>query len=82
MILPTTVLLIAALLPLTWAYPVVTGPTAGEAISGLSLDITWKDNDASPTLSQLANYQIFLCAGGNDADNFVRPAAAGPGDQF
>jgi len=69
-----TIALLTALLSLASAYPVVTAPAAGDTITGLSLSISWKDNNESPTISDLANYQIFLCAGGNDDDNFIQLA--------
>jgi hypothetical protein len=85
MILRTIYLLAAALLSsLTLADVLVTGPEAGDTITGLTLDITWKDSGDSPALTDLASYQLFLCAGGNDEDNYVsqREGLTATADRF
>lgn len=64
--------LLAALLPLTFADVEFTTPNAGQAISGLTLDVEWKDSGDDPKISELATYQMFLCAGGNDEGDYVR----------
>ena len=64
--------LLAALLPLTFADVEFTTPGAGKSVSGLTLDVEWKDSGDKPKLSELATYQMFLCAGGNDEGDYVR----------
>lgn len=61
----------AALLSFVLADVQVTSPAPGDSISGLTLDIEWKDSGKTPKLADLASYQIFLCAGGNSDSNFV-----------
>jgi hypothetical protein len=73
MILRTSYLLAAAaFFSLASADVEVVSPQAGDSITGLNLEIEWKDSGNTPPLSQLANYQLFLCAGGNDDSNYVR----------
>lgn len=68
------VLLLAttALFSFTLADVSVTSPAPGDTITGLSLEIEWKDSGKSPKLADLASYQVFLCAGGNTDTSFVR----------
>ncbi|KIX06782.1 uncharacterized protein Z518_04758 [Rhinocladiella mackenziei CBS 650.93] len=72
MILRSVYLLATALLSFTLADIQVTGPVAGDTITGLSLDIEWKDSGNSPPISDLTSYQVFLCAGGNSDSNFIQ----------
>ena len=65
------VALLAALLSFTFADVEFTTPSAGQSLSGLTLDIEWKDSGDDPTISELATYQMFLCAGGNDEGDYV-----------
>jgi len=75
MILRSTYLLAtAALVPFTLAAVSVTSPAPGDIITGLSLEIDWKDDGKTPKLADLASYQVFLCAGGNTDASFVRPS--------
>ena len=71
MILRCIYLLAAALLSFVLADVEVTGPEAGDTITGLTLQFKWKDSGKSPALTDLASYQVFLCAGGNSDTNFV-----------
>ncbi|KIX92262.1 uncharacterized protein Z520_12008 [Fonsecaea multimorphosa CBS 102226] len=71
MIVRSIYLLAVAILPFTCADVQVVAPEAGDSISGLNLEIQWKDSGNSPPLSQLANYQLFLCAGGNDESDYI-----------
>jgi hypothetical protein len=71
MILRTVFLLASALLSCTVADVEVTSPEAGDTITGLSLAIKWEDSGDSPSLKNLASYQVFLCAGGNTAAEYV-----------
>jgi hypothetical protein len=63
--------LLAALLPFTLADVEFTSPDGGQSISGLSIDIKWKDSGDDPPLSDLSTYQMFLCAGGNEEGSYV-----------
>lgn len=64
--------MLAGLLSLTLADVEVTAPQPGDTITGLSLQIQWKDSGKAPSLANLASYQVFLCAGGNQDSNYVR----------
>ena len=61
----------AALLSFARADVQVVAPQAGDTVTGLNLQVQWKDSGDSPAISQLANYQLFLCAGGNDDSSYV-----------
>ena len=63
--------LLAALLTIAFADVEFTSPKAGSSESGLSLKISWKDSGDEPKISELATYQMFLCAGGNDEGTYV-----------
>ena len=63
--------LLAALLPFALADVQFTSPKAGQSISGLTLEIEWKDSGDVPKIDDLATYQMFLCAGGNDEGEYV-----------
>lgn len=46
-------------------------PAAGSAyVGGGTIGVSWKDSNIAPALSDLTNYVINLCAGGNDAGSF------------
>lgn len=46
-------------------------PGAGSSYAGgSSISISWQDSGNAPLLSQLTNYVINLCAGGNEAGSF------------
>ena len=65
-------LLLAAVAPYTLADVEFTSPAAGATVTGGStLDVEWKDSGTSPPISSFSTYQLFLCAGGNDAGSFV-----------
>lgn len=65
--------LLAAVAPYAFADVEFTSPSAGAAsVGGQLLQIAWKDSGTSPPISDLQSYQLFLCAGGNDAGSFVR----------
>ena len=49
----------------------VSSPAAGATISGTTLSIQWEESGTKPPITEFANYAIFLCAGGNSADDFV-----------
>ena len=51
-----------------------TSPAAGASVTGSTIAIEWQDSGTSPPITDLLSYQIFLCAGGNDASQLVRIA--------
>ncbi|MCJ1277317.1 hypothetical protein MMC21_005129 [Puttea exsequens] len=67
--------LIAAVAPYTLADIQFTSPSAGSTVTGgQTLKVSWKDSGDKPPMSDLSSYQLFLCAGGNDADSFIQLA--------
>jgi hypothetical protein len=72
MILRSTALLTAALLSLVHADVEVQLPKAGDTITGTQLEIQWQDSGNSPALTDLASYQLFLCAGGNTESSYIQ----------
>ena len=64
--------LLATLVPYVLADVKFTSPAAGSSISGPSISISWEESGTTPKIADLASYQLFLCAGGNDETNFVR----------
>ena len=65
--------LLAAVAPYAFADVEFTSPSAGaSAVGGQLLQIAWKESGTSPPITDLQSYQLFLCAGGNDAGSFVR----------
>lgn len=64
--------------PLSLLFPLVVladvqfiSPAPGSAYTaGASLPISWAESGQAPLLSQLTNYVINLCAGGNAAGSF------------
>ena len=64
--------LLAAAAPFAFADVQITTPAAGAQLTaGSVLSMAWVDSGTAPSISDLSSYQIFLCAGGNDATNFV-----------
>lgn len=64
--------LLAAVAPYAFADVEFTSPSAGATLQGGSvIKVAWKDSGTSPPISSLQSYQLFLCAGGNDATSFV-----------
>jgi hypothetical protein len=44
-----------------------TTPAPGDVVTGGgALVVKWTESGASPSISDLSTYQLFLCAGGND----------------
>ena len=65
-------LLLAAVAPYALADVEFTSPSAGATLQGGStIKVAWKDSGTKPAISDLQGYQLFLCAGGNDANSFV-----------
>ncbi|KAI9815556.1 MAG: hypothetical protein M1827_002690 [Pycnora praestabilis] len=66
---------LAALAPLAVADVEFTTPAAGASVAGgTTISVAWKDSGSAPSVSDLTSYQLFLCAGGNDASNFIQLA--------
>jgi hypothetical protein len=63
--------LLATLVPSVFADVKFTSPAAGDTVTLPTISISWEDSGASPPISALASYQLFLCAGGNDVSNYV-----------
>lgn len=64
--------LLAAVAPYAFADVEFTSPSAGAtAEGGQLLQFAWKDSGTSPPISELQSFQVFLCAGGNEAGSFV-----------
>lgn len=64
--------LLAAVAPYAFADVEFTSPSAGGTEKGGQiLKIAWKESGDSPPISDLQNYQLFLCAGGNEASEYV-----------
>ena len=69
-ILPLVAL--AALIPYVSAGVEFTKPKAGAKLTaGTAIEVEWKDGGDGPKLSELLTYELFLCAGGNDATDQV-----------
>lgn len=63
--------LIASLAPFILADVEFVTPTAGAALTGDTVvSIAWQDSGTAPSISDLTNYVINLCAGGNTAGSF------------
>lgn len=72
MLRKSVLLLAAAAAHLVLADVEFTSPSAGATLTGGStISVKWKDSGTSPPISDLLTYQLFLCAGGNDAGSFV-----------
>lgn len=63
--------LLVALIPCVVADVKFTGPPAGSTITGTTISMKWEESGDSPPISELASYQIFLCAGGNTATDYI-----------
>lgn len=63
--------LCVAALPLVLADVKFTSPSAGLTITGTTISVAWKESGVSPPISDLAEYQVFLCAGGNTATDYI-----------
>lgn len=65
-------LLLSSLLSGAAADVQVTFPSAGTSLTAdTPFTITWQDSGNAPALSTLSNYVINLCAGGDNANDFV-----------
>lgn len=64
--------LLTSAAPFAFADVKFTTPApAAQLIAGSALSVGWIDSGSAPSVSDLASYQVFLCAGGNDASSFV-----------
>lgn len=71
--------LLASVAPYAFADVQFTSPSAGtSAAAGQLLQIAWKESGTAPPISELQSYQLFLCAGGNEAGSFVRIGRSWP----
>jgi hypothetical protein len=72
---PTMILrsswLLATLVPCVFADVKFTSPAAGATVSGPTISIEWEESGNPPKIADLASYQLFLCAGGNDKSSYV-----------
>jgi hypothetical protein len=72
---PTMILrlpwLLVTLVPRVFADVKFTSPAAGATVSGPTISIEWEESGTLPKIADLASYQLFLCAGGNDQSSFV-----------
>lgn len=70
-ILPLAAL--SALAPLASAGVSFTSPKAGATLTaGSAIEVNWAEGGDGPKLTELLTYELFLCAGGNDAAAQVR----------
>lgn len=64
--------LLTSAAPFAFADVKFTTPApAAQLTAGSALSVGWVDSGSAPSVSDLASYQLFLCAGGNDASSFV-----------
>ena len=70
--LVTLLILLITLNPFVLADVEFTQPKAGATLEGGStVSIKWKDSGDKPRIKDLTNYEIFLCAGGNEEVDYV-----------
>lgn len=74
--------LVATLVPYVFGDVKFSSPAAGDTVTGPTISIAWDDSGTLPKISDLASYQLFLCAGGNDVTNYVNltPSTQPPPD--
>ena len=65
--------LISSLAPFALADIKFISPPSGGSVPAGVLSVQWEDSGSGTPLSSLANYQLFLMAGGNDDSTSVRP---------
>ena len=50
-----------------------TSPSPGSVLdANRAISISWVESGFSPPISDLTSFQLFLCAGGNDASSIVQ----------
>lgn len=63
---------ILPLLPTALADVEFTAPAVGSTLKGGDvITAHWKDSGKPPRISQLSQYDIYLCAGGDAAESYV-----------
>jgi len=63
---------LASLATLVTADVKFKSPKAGDTLTGgTTLEVEWEESNDKPLISDLTTYQLFLCAGGNDAASIV-----------
>jgi hypothetical protein len=63
---------LVALAPFASAGISFKSPQAGATLTaGQSITIEWEDGGDGPAITDLTTYELFLCAGGNEAGTFV-----------
>lgn len=62
--------LLAALVPFVVADVKFMTPTPGSTITGTTISMSWEESGDSPPISELASYQVFLCAGGDTTADY------------
>jgi hypothetical protein len=67
-----TLLFGATLLSLAHADLGFTSPLAGDVIDGTEITWSWEPTGVGPNASNIACYDIYLCAGGNKPQTYVR----------
>lgn len=76
MVLVRTVAAALTLFALVHADVEFITPKPGATLKGGgAIEIEWKDSGEAPAISDLQTYQLFLCAGGNDADSMIQLTA-------
>jgi hypothetical protein len=63
--------LLATLVPCVFADVKFISPAAGATVTAPTISIEWEDSGNPPQIADLASYQLFLCAGGNEQSSFV-----------
>ena len=61
-----------ALLQVCYADIGFSSPAAGATISGTTIDVEFEEGSGDPPLADFTTYTLQLCAGGNDAADWVR----------
>jgi hypothetical protein len=63
--------LVSTLITTTFADVSFTKPIAGSWNPAGTLQVAWADSGTAPVLTDFVSYQLFLCAGGNDAASIL-----------
>ncbi|KAK3167513.1 hypothetical protein OEA41_010640 [Lepraria neglecta] len=75
--------LLAAVAPYTLADVQFTFPTAGAQETGnTAVYIAWKESGTGPAISSFGQYNLSLCAGGNDAGSYAELSLITEGGYF
>lgn len=70
--LVSLLILLITLNPFVLADVEFTQPKPGATLEGGStITIRWEDSGDKPRIKDLTNYEIFLCAGGNEQEDYV-----------